>query len=42
MVLLCRKESPGFLDYFIIGEHYKRFVVGQDGTEIDKNLKHNL
>ena len=24
---LAEKETPGFLDYFIIGEHYKRFVV---------------
>ncbi len=24
---LAEKESPGFLDYFIIGEHYKRFVI---------------
>jgi 4-amino-4-deoxy-L-arabinose transferase-like glycosyltransferase len=23
----AEKETPGFLDYFIIGEHYKRFVV---------------
>jgi len=23
----AEKQSPGFLDYFIIGEHYKRFVV---------------
>lgn len=22
----AEKESPGFLDYFIVGEHYKRFV----------------
>jgi hypothetical protein len=27
MVLFCRKETPGFLDYFLVGEHYKRFVV---------------
>ena len=22
----CEQQSPGFLDYFIIGEHYKRFL----------------
>ncbi|MBX9808444.1 MAG: glycosyltransferase family 39 protein, partial [Flavobacteriaceae bacterium] len=22
----CEQQSPGFLDYFIVGEHYKRFV----------------
>ena len=22
----CEQESPGFLDYFIVGEHYKRFL----------------
>lgn len=22
----CEQESPGFFDYFIVGEHYKRFV----------------
>lgn len=22
----CEKQSPGFLDYFIVGEHYKRFL----------------
>jgi hypothetical protein len=27
MVLFCRKETPGFLTIFIVGEHYKRFVV---------------
>jgi len=23
----CEQQSPGFLDYFIVGEHYKRFLV---------------
>jgi len=22
----CEQQSPGFLDYFIVGEHYKRFL----------------
>ncbi len=22
----CEQQSPGFLDYFIVGEHYKRFI----------------
>jgi len=22
----CEQQSPGFLDYFLVGEHYKRFV----------------
>lgn len=25
--LLAESRSPGFLDYFIVGEHFKRFVV---------------
>lgn len=25
--LLAENRSPGFLDYFIVGEHFKRFVV---------------
>ncbi len=24
--LLAEKESPGFIDYFIVGEHFKRFL----------------
>jgi 4-amino-4-deoxy-L-arabinose transferase-like glycosyltransferase len=25
----AEQQSPGFLDYFIVGEHYKRFVEGR-------------
>lgn len=25
--ILCERESPGFLEYYIIGEHWKRFTV---------------
>ncbi|MEM7186914.1 MAG: glycosyltransferase family 39 protein [Bacteroidota bacterium] len=32
--LLAEKESPGFIDYFIVGEHFKRFT--ESGWSGDK------
>ena len=25
--VLAENKTPGFLDYFIVGEHWKRFVI---------------